>query len=85
MQFVIRQGAGWGIILSQNAFDSQIGQTVPLNLRETEDGPIKGTFGVARLVKADIVENGHAVELTFETVNEVPVFEPPTSMFFSFK
>lgn len=85
MQFVIRQSAGLGVIFTQNAFESQIGKTVPLNLRETEDGPIKGTMGVARLVKADIIEGGHAVELTLETVDEVPRFEPPTAMFFSLR
>jgi hypothetical protein len=84
MQFTIRQSAGRGIIFTQNAFESQIGKTVPLNLRENDDGPIKGTLGVARLVKADIIEGGHAVELTFETVDEIPRFEPPTGMSFSF-
>lgn len=85
MQFVIRQNAGQGIIFTENAFASQIGKVVPLNLRETDDGPIKGTLGVARLVKADIVESGHAIDLTLESVEEVPKFEPPASMSFSFR
>lgn len=85
MQFVIRQSAGQGIIFTESAFASQIGKVVPLNLRETDDGPIKGTLGVARLVKVDIVESGHVVELTLESVDEVPRFEPPTSMSFSFR
>lgn len=84
MRFMIRQSAGQGIIFTQNAFASRIGMVVPLNLRETEDGPIKGTLGVARLIKADTIEGGHAVELTLETVDEVPRFEPPTGMSFSF-
>ena len=91
MKFVIRQSAGMGTVFSENAFESQIGKIVPLNLRETHDGPIKGTMGVARLVKADVIDAGHIVDLTFEPVNDVPELDPilefelPASMSLSFR
>lgn len=87
MQFMIRRGAGEHRIFASGAFDSQIGKIIPVNLRETEDSPVIGEVNQARLVRADIIEQGKIAELTFEAIDhdsfEKPVLRSPMSFGFS--
>jgi len=94
MQFVIKQHAGEGAIFSENAFDAQIGKIVPVNFRETDDGPVRATMGNARLVGVAIVEHGTIAELTLEILKDDNVIagytadnviRQITSMSFKFK
>jgi hypothetical protein len=57
-------------IFALGAFDAQIGKVVPVNLRHTDEGPVLATAGFAKLVSAEIAEDGHSAVLTFETVEE---------------
>ena len=66
MRFVIRKDAGPNTIFAADAFDNQIGNLVPVNFRETEDGPVKAKIGNARLVSAQIAEHGKVAILTLE-------------------
>lgn len=68
MKFTFRQQAGEHERFAENAFDAQIGKIVPVNFRETEDGPVIAPMGEARLVGVAILENGKVAELTLETL-----------------
>jgi hypothetical protein len=74
MQFTIRQRVGEHEIFASGAFDSQIGKTVPVNFRETDDSPVISEISKARLVNAVITENGTVAELTFETQQDTSTF-----------
>lgn len=68
MRFTFRQLAGEHERFAENAFDSQIGKVVPVNFRETEDGPVTASVGEARLVGVAILDQGKVAELTLETL-----------------
>lgn len=46
---------------------SLIGQTPRLNIRQYEDGPILSDHGTATVVDAEVIEDGVAVLITYET------------------
>ena len=66
MQFTFRIQAEEHEVFSENAFDGQIGTIVPVNFRDTEDGPVVASMGEARLMGVAILENGKVAELTLE-------------------
>jgi hypothetical protein len=66
MEFVLTQRSGEHEIFAENAFDHLIGQRVPVNLKETDEGPVIAPVGHALLVGAAVVENGKAVKLTLK-------------------
>lgn len=70
MRFKVRREAGEHEIFAKNAFDSQIGKTVPVNFRETDDSPVIASVGQARLVSATVIEDGKAVDLVLESLFE---------------
>lgn len=61
-----KQPAADGERFAEDAFNSQLGKIILMNYRETEDSPVVAPMGEARLVRADILEDGKIAELTFE-------------------
>ena len=68
MRFTIMQRAEPGTIFAENAFESQIGQEAPFNLKERDDGPSISNLGKVRLVGVTVLDEGRAAELQFEVV-----------------
>jgi hypothetical protein len=48
------------------AFDRTVGSQVPVNLRETDGGPVLGSLGTGTVTAADVAEDGTSVTLTVE-------------------
>jgi len=48
------------------SWDSRIGGEVPVNLRETGDGPVIAQVGSWRIVAAEVSQDGRSVTLTVE-------------------
>jgi hypothetical protein len=70
MQFVMYQDAPDECLFAEGAFDAQIGQLVPLTLKETDSSPYSASIGHARLVSAEIIGAGHVAKLTLEICSD---------------
>ena len=69
MRFGVTHRAEENERFSPTAFDSQIGKVVAINLKATNDGPVLSELGQVRLVNAEVVDDGRAVHLEYETVH----------------
>lgn len=66
MRFAMKQCAAPGERFLPGCFDSVIGQTIPVNYRQSEDGLVARRLGEGTLVAARISQDGSSAELTFE-------------------
>ena len=75
MRFTIRFEAKPGERFTVAAAQGMIGQQPRLTTKATDDGPIISDLGQARVVDAQVVEDGRAVDLELQSDNPVPGLE----------
>lgn len=69
MQLTYRLQAEEHEQFSESAFGSWIGRIIPVDYKETEDGPAIASMGLARLVSTAVLEDGRVAELTLELLD----------------
>lgn len=79
MRFTMTQRAEEHERFSPTAFDSQVGKVIAINLRATNDGPVLSQLGEVRLVSAEVVDDGRAVHLEYETLTPDEWFTDPAT------
>ena len=69
VRITFRLNAGPHERFTESVARSLVGQRPMLNAREYEDGPITDDYGHCLIVGAEVVDDGFAVLVTYETDN----------------
>lgn len=84
VRITFRLSAGPHERFTESFARSLLGQRPVLNVREYDAGPITEDYGDCLVVGAEVIEDGRAVLVTYETEHEVPVLDPSQLRGFSF-
>lgn len=65
-RLTFRLAAGDNTVFTEAARQHFIGQHVPLNVRDTDDGPVTEQLGMCTVVTAELLDGGTVALLTVE-------------------